>query len=87
MRKTKKYFRGVAEEAHRIRWPSAKDLWRSVGIVLGITIICCLVLVLADYLTYQIIHAFSANIPSSASSSAVAAVAESAIVFIGGLVR
>lgn len=74
MGKMKKYFKGVAEEAHRVRWPVGKELWRSVAIVVTITIVCCLVLVLADYVTYQIMAAFQQNIPSTlvSSSSGVA---------------
>ena len=40
MKKIRKYFKGVAEEAHRVRWPSAKELWPAVGVVIGVTVIC-----------------------------------------------
>ena len=50
MKKIRKYFKGVAEEAHRVRWPSAKELWPAVGIVIGVTVICAIVLAISDYL-------------------------------------
>lgn len=70
MRKISKYFKGVAEEAHRVRWPSSKELWKAVAIVVVITVVCCLVLLLCDYLTYQMVHAFQQQIPSTNDSSA-----------------
>lgn len=89
MRKIKKYFRGVAEEAHRVRWPSAKELWPSVGIVIGVTVICAIVLAISDYLALMILQAFQRVNPNTASSSSDAAeAAEAAIValtnFFGG---
>ena len=48
MKKISKYFRGVAEEARRIRWPNQKLLWKSVAIVLTIAIVSALFIVLSD---------------------------------------
>lgn len=69
MRKIRRYFTGVAEEAHRVRWPSSKELWKAVGIVLALTIICALVLLLSDYLALEIMKAFNINVSTSSSSS------------------
>lgn len=69
MRKISKYFKGVAEEAHRVRWPSSKELWKSVAIVVVITVVCCLVLLLCDYLAYEMYSAFQQQIPSTTTSS------------------
>ena len=44
MRKIKSYFRGVAEEAHRVRWPKKKDFWSSVAVVMSVTILSALVI-------------------------------------------
>lgn len=69
MKKISRYFKGVAEEAHRVRWPSSKELWKSVGIVCVITLICCLVLVLCDYVAYLMIDAFQGAVSTSTDSS------------------
>lgn len=69
MKKIKKYFKGVAEEAHRVRWPSARELWPSVGIVIGVTVICAIVLAISDYLALQILQAFQRVNPNTASST------------------
>lgn len=76
MNKISKYFRGVAEEARRIRWPDSKTLWRSVAVVLVISIVAALAIVLSDYLASQIMKAFQDAFPKSsdASDSAAAAV-------------
>lgn len=69
MRKIRKYFRGVAEEAHRVRWPSGKELWPSVGVVIGVTVICAIVLAISDYLALEIIKAFNRVNPNTGGSS------------------
>lgn len=69
MKKIKRYFKGVAEEAHRVRWPSAKELWPAVGVVLGVTIICAIVLAISDYLALEILRAFQRVNPNTESSS------------------
>lgn len=69
MKKISRYFKGVAEEAHRVRWPSGKELWKAVAIVVVITVICCLILLLSDYVAYLMRDAFQQQIPSSSSSS------------------
>lgn len=86
MRKLNKYFKGVAEEAQRVRWPSSKELWKAVGIVLVITIICSLVLLLSDYIAAEMMKAFSKNMPSTSTSDS----SEEAIAFLlnlGGKIK
>lgn len=76
MNKISKYFRGVAEEARRVRWPDQKTLWKSVAIVLTIALITALFIVLSDYLVLQINRGFSnafANNSSETSSSSASA--------------
>ena len=77
MKKISKYFRGVAEEARRIRWPNQKLLWKSVAIVLTIAIVSALFIVLSDFLTLYInrgfSNAFSTSTSSTISSSSVSA--------------
>jgi preprotein translocase SecE subunit len=76
MNKISKYFRGVNEEARRIRWPDRKTLWKSVAIVLVISIIAALAIALSDWLAVQINRAFRIAFPektSDSSSSGVAA--------------
>lgn len=70
MKKINKYFRGVGEEARRIRWPSRKDLFQSVAKVLAIGIVSALAIVLSDYLIMQIIHAVEEAYPSATSGDA-----------------
>lgn len=74
MNKISKYFRGVAEEARRIRWPDQKTLWKAVGVVLSISLIAALFIVLSDWLTLYINRGLSNafNQGSEASSSTVA---------------
>ena len=38
MSKIKRYFKGVVEQAKMVRWPSKKELFSSVLIVLGVVI-------------------------------------------------
>ena len=42
MNKISKYFRGVAEEARRVRWPDQKTLWKAVAVVLVIATVAAL---------------------------------------------
>ena len=76
MRKIGRYFKGVAEEAHRVRWPGSKELWKAVAIVVVILVICCLVLLLSDYIAYEMRSAFEGQIPSTATSSGTSVDAE-----------
>lgn len=82
MRKIKKYFRGVAEEAHRIRWPSGRELWPAVAVVCGVTVVCAIVLAVSDWLAYEIMRAFQTVNPQSSGgdsspvSSAASALAD-----------
>ncbi len=69
MRKLTKYFRGVGEEARRIRWPNSKVLWKSVGIVMVISIVAALSIVLSDWLAAQIMKAFEEAFPKNTESA------------------
>lgn len=69
MNKMTRYFRGVGEEARRVRWPNQKTLWKAVGIVLVISIVTALFIALFDWLTIQIMKAFNTALPSSSGSS------------------
>lgn len=90
MKKITKYFRGVGEEARRVRWPDQKTLWKAVGVVLTIAIGFSLFIYLCDLLTIQIMRGFENAYPKdststdSATSSAVAAIITN---FLGGLFR
>lgn len=90
MRKIRRYFRGVAEEAHRVRWPSGRELWPSVAVVIGVTVICAIVLAVSDYLALEIIRAFNQvnpNPPSSTGGGDSSSTAQALIglfSFIGG---
>lgn len=86
MNKISKYFRGVAEEAKRVRWPSQKTLWKAVGIVLIISIIAALATVLSDYLTVLIMRSFEYAFPSS-SSSGDSSSSEAAAMLINNIIN
>ena len=77
MHKISKYFRGVGEEARRIRWPDKKTLGQSVAKVLAIAIVAALDTLLSDYLISEILKAVGEAWPqasdSSSSSSTAAA--------------
>ena len=73
MNKISKYFRGVAEEAKRVRWPDQKTLWKSVAIVLVIATVAALAIVLSDYLTVLIMRSFEIAMPTSGTSNSSAA--------------
>lgn len=86
MSKITKYFRGVGEEARRIRWPDRKDLLQSVGKVLAIAIVSALVIALSDYLIIQIIRAVQDAYPqTSADSSSSSAAVEMICNLLGGV--
>lgn len=69
MNKLGRYFRGVGEEARRIRWPNSKTLWKSVAIVLVISIVAALVIMFSDWIASQIMKAFEEVFPKSSDSS------------------
>ncbi|MFA6829245.1 MAG: preprotein translocase subunit SecE [Bacilli bacterium] len=88
MKKISRYFRGVGEEARRVRWPDQKTLWKYVAIVLVIAVGFALFIYACDALTIQIMKAFnSAFGTDSASTSDSAATAQMAMNFIGGLLK
>jgi preprotein translocase SecE subunit len=64
-----KYFRGVGEEARRVRWPDQKTLWKNVGIVLLISIGFALFIYACDALTIQIMKSFKNAFGTSTSGS------------------
>ncbi len=84
MNKISKYFRGVAEEAKRVRWPDQKTLWRAVAVVLVISIIAALATVLSDYLVVLIMRAFEIALPTSSSSSSSSEAAAMLVKFVNG---
>lgn len=67
--KLTKYFRGVAEEAKRVRWPDQKTLWKSVAVVLVIATVAALSTMLSDYLTVLIMRSFENALPTSGAGS------------------
>lgn len=95
MKKITAYFKGVGEEARRVRWPNKRKLWTSVGIVLFITVLSALVIYFEDYITVMILKAFETNNPTSSGSSSGTGGSNSIVpeaatmlkYFIGGLFR
>lgn len=85
MNKISRYFRGVNEEARRIRWPSAQQLLKYVIIVLVITITVALFLYLFDFLAMQINRAFENAFPKKEEEKETEEVVSALIRFIGGL--
>ncbi len=55
MSKVKKYFKGVAVEAKRVRWPKKNDLWASIAVVIAVTVFCALCLALDDAITAKLL--------------------------------
>jgi preprotein translocase SecE subunit len=70
MHKIKNYFKGVGEEARRVRWPHRKQLWTAVGVVCAITVISSLIILFDDWVTLEIMKGFENNALASSSSSA-----------------
>ena len=86
MNKRKRYFRGVNDEAKRIRWPSAKQLWKSVVGVLVIAIVTASRSALFDWAAREIRQAFAGIYPKySTSTSTSGEVARLASKIKGGL--
>ena len=86
MNKCKRYFRGVNEEAKRIRWPNAKQLWKSVVVVLVIAIVTAGRIALFDWAAREIRKAFAGIYPKdSTSTSTSGEVARLARKIKGGL--
>jgi preprotein translocase SecE subunit len=69
MHKINAYFKGVGQEARRVRWPNRKKLWSAVGTVCIITIVSALFIYFEDFLVAQMMKGFQAVYPSSANSS------------------
>ena len=84
MNKISRYFRGVNEEARRIRWPSGQQLFKYVLIVLTITILVALFLYFFDFLAIQINRAFEKAFPKQEESTTEGATSM-IMNFIGGL--
>lgn len=70
MKKIKNYFKGVAFEAKRVRWPKKKQLWTAVGTVCVIAIVAALVIFFEDWIVAQMLNGFKALKSDSSSSSA-----------------
>jgi preprotein translocase SecE subunit len=90
MNKVTRYFKGVGEEAKRIRWPDQKTLWKAVGIVLLISIVSAGSIALSDWLAIQIMKGFTNAFPSNSTSTSSTSAAAANIVawFInGGLLK
>lgn len=86
MKKISKYFRGVSEEAKRVRWPDQRTLWKAVGVVMVIAIVAALATVLSDYLTVLIMRSFEIALPSSSSADSSSTEAAAMLFrYIGGL--
>ena len=49
MKKILGYFKGVAHEAKRVRWPKRKELFAAIAVVLIITVFAATFLTLEDY--------------------------------------
>ncbi len=69
MHKISKYFRGVGEEARRIRWPDKRTLGLSVAKVLAIAIVAALVMLLSDYLVGEILKAVGEAFPETSAAT------------------
>ena len=82
MKKINKYFKGVGEEVHRIRWPNRRELWPSVGVVVSVTVVAAIGLLLCDFISTEILRAFEIAFNGGSSSSSSAA---AAILKLGGL--
>ncbi len=48
MGKIVRYFKGVAKEAHRIRWIKKDEFWKAVATVLVITVFAAVFLAIED---------------------------------------
>ncbi len=55
MSKLSKYFKGVAKEGKRVRWPKKHDLWASIAVVVCVTFFAALCLALSDGLTAKLL--------------------------------
>ena len=87
MKKISKYFRGVNEEARRVRWPTGQELLKYVLIVLTITIIVALFLYLFDFIAIQINRAFENAFPKKETEESTEEATSMLIKYIGGLFR
>lgn len=85
MNKITKYFRGVNEEAKRIRWPDQKTLWKAVAVVLVISIVTALFIALSDWLAMQIMRAFRIAFPQKATSSSTSGTTAAVLNWIKGV--
>lgn len=68
MNKIKRYFKGVVEQAHMVRWPTKKELFKAVGVVLTVVIISAIALSLSDLLISNLLKMLENQRPSSSSS-------------------
>lgn len=87
MNKISKYFRGVNEEARRVRWPTGHELLKYVLIVLSITIIVALFLYFFDFLAIQINRAFENAFPKEETTEETQEATAMLIRYIGGIIR
>lgn len=91
MKKITRYFRGVGEEARRVRWPDQKTLWHAVGIVLLIAVGFSLFIYLCDLLTIQIMKGFENAFPKDSTQTGTSTSTAASIVALknifGGLLK
>ena len=55
MSKLTKYFKGVAKEGKRVRWPKKNELWGSIAVVVAVTLFAALCLAASDALTAELL--------------------------------
>lgn len=79
MRKIKTYFKGVALEAKRIRWPKQKQLILAVTTVIIIAVIAGLIIYFEDWIVANMLQGFK-DINSTSSTSSATSEASSNIV-------
>ena len=86
MNKISKYFRGVNEEARRVRWPTGHELLKYVLIVLSITIIVALFAIFVVFIPL-INRAFENAFPKEETTEETQEATAMLIRYIGGIIR
>ena len=72
MSKIKRYFQGVIEQAKMVRWPSKKELFSSVLIVLGVVIIAAIALSVSDAIVGEVLKLLEQQNPTESGTTSAA---------------
>jgi len=72
MGKIKRYFQGVWKQAKMVKWPTRKELFTAVGIVLVVVTICAVALTISDGIVSKLLQTLDGQFAKASETSEAA---------------